>query len=106
LDELGGGEEFASVLGGKLRSPHALEVPFVFDTLAAAPFTGDSPARFALAKKMSMTWAAFARRGDPNNEAIPVWPAYSTPDRPTMIFDNDCRAETDPYGAERRAWQD
>ena len=75
------------VLGGRLKSPHALEIPFVFDTLASAPLTGDSPTRFALADKMSRTWLAFARSGNPNNQAIPVWPAYSTSRAP----DDDLR---------------
>jgi para-nitrobenzyl esterase len=92
------------VLGGKLKSPHALEIPFVFETLHSAPFTGNSPARFALADKMSRTWIAFARSGNPNNEAIPNWPAHSTESRPTMIFDEQCRVENDPFGEERGAW--
>jgi len=93
------------VLGGRLKSPHALEIPFVFETLHTAPFTGKSPARFPLADKMSRTWIAFARTGNPNNEAIPHWPTHSTKDRPTMIFDETCRVENDPLGAERRAWE-
>jgi para-nitrobenzyl esterase len=93
------------VLGGRLKSPHALEIPFVFETLHTAPFTGKSPARFPLADKMSRTWIAFARTGNPNNDAIPHWPAHSTEGRPTMIFDETCRVENDPQGAERRAWE-
>ncbi len=94
------------VLDGRLRSAHALEIPFVFETLHAAPFTGDSPERLALAEKMSRTWIAFAKTGNPNNDAIPSWPAYETVARPTMIFDVKCRIENDPQGAERRAWLD
>jgi para-nitrobenzyl esterase len=92
------------VLGGRLKSPHALEIPFVFDTLESAPLTGDSPARQALAEKMSQTWLTFARSGNPNNRAIPQWPAYSEAERPTMIFDNECQVVNDPYRQERLAW--
>ena len=92
------------VLGGRLKSPHALEIPFVFDTLESAPLTGDSPARFALADKMMRTWLAFARSGNPNNDAIARWPAYSEGERPTMIFDNECHVVNDPYRQERLAW--
>jgi para-nitrobenzyl esterase len=91
------------VLGGRLKSPHALEIPFVFDNMQAPGMTGDSPTRFALADKMSRTWLAFARTGNPNCESIPEWPRYSS-ERPTMVFDNECRVENDPYGAEREAW--
>ena len=93
------------VLNGRLKSPHALEIPFVFETLHTAPFTGKSPTRFPLADKMSRTWIAFARTGNPNNEAIPNWPTHETGKRPTMIFDEECRVEHDPLGAERRAWE-
>ena len=92
------------VLGGRLKSPHALEIPFVFDTLESAPLTGDSPTRHALAEKMSQTWLAFARSGNPSNKAIPPWPAYSQAERPTMIFDNECWVVNDPYQQERLAW--
>ena len=92
------------VLDGKLKSPHALEIPFVFDTVQTSALTGDSPIRFTLAEKMSQTWLAFARTGNPNNERIPNWPPYSADQRPTMMFDNQCRVENDPYRAERLAW--
>ncbi|MGH7949271.1 MAG: carboxylesterase/lipase family protein [Candidatus Binataceae bacterium] len=92
------------VLGGRLKSPHALEIPFVFDTLATSALTGDLPTRFALAGKMSRTWIAFARSGSPNNDAIPNWPAYGVERRPTMIFDDSCRVENDPFREERLAW--
>lgn len=92
------------VLDGRLKSPHALEIPFVFDTVQTSGLTGDSPTRFALAEKMSRAWLAFARTGNPNHEGIPKWPPYSTETRPTMIFDDQCKVENDPYGAERRAW--
>jgi para-nitrobenzyl esterase len=92
------------VLGGRLGSPHAMEIPFVFDTLRTAPFTGDSPARQALADRMRDTWIAFARSGNPNNASIPEWPRYSVESRPTMIFDAQCRVANDPFSEERRAW--
>ena len=92
------------VLGGRLKSPHALEIPFVFDTVQTSPLSGDSPTRFALADKMSRAWIAFARTGNPNHNGIPNWPAYSVEQRPTMIFNNECRIENDPYRAERLAW--
>ncbi len=92
------------VLGGRLKSPHALEIPFVFDTLESAPLAGDLPTRFALADKLSRTWIDFARSGNPNNDAIPHWPEYSSQERPTMIFNNECRVINDPYRQEHLAW--
>src|SRR5580698_1960650 len=92
------------VLGGKLKSPHALEIPFVFDTVQTSGLTGDSPTRFSLADKMSRAWLAFAHKGNPNHEGIPNWPPYSVEQRPTMIFNDQCKVENDPYSAERKAW--
>ncbi len=92
------------VLGGKLKSPHALEIPFVFDNVATDRLSGDTPTKFALAEKMSNAWLAFARSGDPNHGGIPKWPGYSIERRATMIFDNECTVAHDPYGAERLAW--
>ncbi len=95
------------VLNGRLKSCHALEIPFVFDNIARATrFTGDAPERFALAEKMSEAWLAFARTGVPAYRELPVWQAYDTETRATMIFDQACRVENDPDGELRRAWSD
>jgi para-nitrobenzyl esterase len=88
------------VLGRRLRSCHTLEIPFVFDTLEGAALTGDDPARLPLGKTMARAWIAFARDGKPG------WPAYSTADRATMVFDLDSRVEKDPYAAERKVWEE
>jgi para-nitrobenzyl esterase len=93
-----------NVLGGVLKSPHALEIPFVFDTVESVGLVGDSPARHALAEQMSRTWIQFARSGNPNHGGIPEWPAYSAERRPTMMFDAECTVTDDPFPAERRAW--
>jgi len=92
------------VLGGKLGSCHALEIPFVFDNLDASRLAGDSPTRLAIADRMSRAWIEFAYKDDPNNSEIPYWPHYDAATRPTMIFDVQCRVEDDPLGAERKAW--
>ena len=93
------------VLGGKMRTPHALEIPFVFDNVPLTPhMTGNRPECYTLAAKMSAAWLAFARRGNPNHAGLPQWPAYSLPERPTMIFDKNCRVVNDPGREERLAW--
>lgn len=93
------------VLNGRLRSCHTLEIPFVFNNLDRAPLTGDDPERLALGDRMARAWTAFARTGRPGHRGLPEWPAYSAAMRPTMIFDNECRLEHDPYGVERKIWE-
>jgi para-nitrobenzyl esterase len=88
------------VLEGRLRSPHAIEIPFVFDHPDGwKGLTGDGSERYALADKMSSAWAEFARNGSPN------WPAYAGDERATMIFDNECKVVGDPGRADRLAFE-
>jgi para-nitrobenzyl esterase len=93
--------------GGKWGSPHSLEHPFVFDNVALSEsMVGTSragPQR--MADQISPTWVAFARSGNPNNEAIPHWPAYTSADRTTMVFDTDSRAVEDFREDERKLVQ-
>jgi para-nitrobenzyl esterase len=94
------------VLNGRLKSTHALEIPFMFDNLSSARnFTGESPELGPLAEKMSEAWLTFARDGKPSYRGLPAWPAYELEERATMVFDTTCRVENDPGGKVRRAWQ-
>lgn len=79
---------------------HGLDVPFVFDNLAAAGadlVTGhDAPA--AVAGEMHGAWISFARTGDPG------WPAYGA-SRPVMVFDSGGPGvQYDPRREERAIW--
>ena len=92
---------------GRLGACHALEIPFVWDNLnraGASPLTGESPTRQALADKMHASWIAFLQNGDPNTSTLPQWPAYTTEQRATMIFNDECQVMNDPQSAERRLW--
>ena len=92
-------------LDGVLKSCHTLEMPFVFNNVEPpVSMLGDSVERLELAKKMSSAWIAFARKGVPNHDGIPLWPAYETDRRSTMLFNDECRVEEDPQGDERMAW--
>lgn len=94
------------VAGGRMKSPHALEITFVFDHAGeslAPRIAPDSPEVHKLAAEMSGRWIAFARTGDPNTGNALHWPAYSAAERATMIFDSKCRVENDPSRQERLA---
>jgi para-nitrobenzyl esterase len=91
---------------GKLRSPHALEIPLVFDNVETARnFVGAGEAPQTLAEQMSEAWLAFARTGNPSTPALPDWPAYEPGRRATMVFDLESRVVDDPYPAMRKAVQ-
>ncbi len=90
------------VRDGKLRTPHTLEIPFVFDVVdLEKSLTGTGKDRYPLANKMSSSWAAFARTGNPNCKELPHWEAFDSQHRATMIFDNECRLVNDPHGSEQ-----
>ncbi len=85
------------VARGGLKSPHAVEIPLVFDNVEAARnFVGRGDGPQAMANQMAPAWLAFARTGDPNTAEIPAWPPYERTRRATMLFDLDSRIEADP----------
>jgi len=92
---------------GKLKTPHALEIPFVFDNVDLglwSTFTRSTPEAFALAAKVSATWAAFARTGDPNTGDLPRWEPYGG-ERKTMLINNKSALVGDPRPEERELWE-
>jgi len=92
--------------GGHLRSPHTVEIPFVFNNIKiAGPLISRMPEAHALAGKVSAAWVSFARTGNPNTSGLPKWPAYSTASRDTMLFNNVSRVEQDPDRGPRLAME-
>jgi para-nitrobenzyl esterase len=89
---------------GRLKSPHSMEVPFVFDTLAVIGDKHKKEGYQALADKVSKSWATFARKGDPSNDSLPAWPAYTADKRNTMILNDTCTVVVDPDGEARQLW--
>ena len=91
------------VLGGRLGACHALEIPFVFDTLdlghkqMLGGALGQNPPQH-LADTMHRAWIEFARHGDPG------WPRYEPPRRAVMRFAETMAVLDDPYAAERDLW--
>jgi para-nitrobenzyl esterase len=88
------------VAKGRLKSPHAVEIPLVFDNVEKARnFVGRGEAPEVLARQMSAAWLAFARTGDPG------WPAYDAKARATMIFDLESKVQSDPLPEVRKLLQ-
>jgi len=84
---------------GRLGACHALEIPFVFDTLGYGTQTlwGDEPPQ-ALADTMHAAWVAFATSGNPG------WPRYDLERRAAMRFDIASAVVDDPLALERTVW--
>ncbi|MEO5876396.1 MAG: carboxylesterase/lipase family protein [Streptosporangiaceae bacterium] len=84
-----------------LGACHALELPFVFDSLVSGGGTelvGHHPPQ-DLANAMHHAWVAFATTGDPG------WAPYDTDTRKVMVFDAPgTLVVQDPRSRERRRW--
>ena len=88
--------------GGRLRALHTLDIPLVFDNIGApGSLTGVGGAAQAVADRMSDSFIALAKTGDPNHRRLPPWPRYTLPERRTMVFDVETRVVPDPRRQER-----
>jgi para-nitrobenzyl esterase len=67
-------------------APHATEIPFVFDTVAARYGKDLADADKATAQAANTYWVSFAKTGNPNGAGLPEWPAYSTKTEILMDF--------------------
>jgi len=79
-------------------APHATEIPFVFDTVAAKYGKDLAPADEAISRTALAYWVALAKSGDPNGEGRPHWPAHNAKTDMLMNFTNSGPvAEADPW---------
>ncbi|MDZ7686405.1 MAG: hypothetical protein U5O39_16580 [Gammaproteobacteria bacterium] len=85
----------------RLKSTHALEIPFVFNNLdkpGVAAFIGQGPSPQDLADTMHDAWIRFIREGNPG------WPAYDLATRTNMRFDEESGPVDNPDAADLDAW--
>jgi len=81
-------------------APHATEIPFAFDTVAARYGKDLTAADEAAAKAMHKYWVAFARTGAPDVPGQPAWPRYDAKTDAIMDFTNNGPvAGPDPWKA-------
>lgn len=87
----------------RLKSTHALEIPFVFNNLdkpGVGVFLGKGPLPQQVADVMHDSWIKFIRDGEPG------WPAYDLDQRTNMRFDETSGLVNDPDADIRDAWND
>jgi para-nitrobenzyl esterase len=88
---------------GRLKAPHGLDIPMVFDNVGRLPqMTGSAAEAQRVADQVCEALLAFARTGDPNAPQNPRWPPFDRRRRATMCFDTVSRVLDDPRGDERR----
>ena len=92
--------------GGRYGATHSIDLgPSMYDIRHGLNGPGDE--NRILADAIASAWCAFAETGDPNNERIADWPAFTLPRRSTMVFGADeIAAQDDPRGELRAFWAD
>ena len=76
---------------------HSSELPYVWDHLAETPPSADP---MAFAATLHAAWCSFIQGKTPQAAGLPVWPAYETSQRPTMILNASSHVENFPDRAE------
>jgi para-nitrobenzyl esterase len=82
-----------------LGASHALELPFVFDTLGDGGMMLGADAPQALADEMHGAWVRFARGDEPG------WPAWTPQDGAVMTFDTPSEVVRSPRADELALWR-
>ena len=98
--------EWKSHLLPQVGACHGLEIPFIFGNFDCpiGELAGILREPAELMSDMQTAWADFARTGTPNLTGSAEWPPYDLEDRFTMIFDENSKVVSDPYGDTRLFW--
>ncbi len=92
---------------GALGSAHAVEIPFIFNSLnlpGMEILSGRGKDADALSGNMMQSWISFARTGNPNHAGIPEWDHYDSETRSTMILGKKIESVKDPFRKTRIIW--
>jgi len=89
---------------GKLGAVHGHDVDASFNLYRNGICGSGRKEGRVMCTRLASSWIAFAKTGNPDNDAIPHWPAYDTTKRATMTFDTNTRVVDDPRGAIRQYW--
>ena len=86
------------------RSPHTIEIPFVFDHVDVSESMVGSvwPEMRLLEAQAAGAWAAFARTSNPNHKGLPDRPGYTAEQRSVMTFNPPSHGQNDATSEIRR----
>ena len=92
-----GSGDFAAKLGG---APHASEIPYVMDTLAARKGQPVTATDQQVATLTHRYWVNFAKYGRPDGAGLAAWPTETPSDTTVQVIDPaGARHTEDPYTA-------
>lgn len=91
--------------GGRYGAVHGIDVAPSLHNIRGA-LNGPNAESLAMADRIASAWDAFAENGDPNNDRLPQWPAYTSNQRATLILDTETRVESDPRAEFRTLWEE
>ena len=81
-------------------TPHATEIPYVFDTVKAKYGAALTPEDAKIGEQTNLYWGNFAKTGNPNGDDLPYWPRYNSEKDVLMVFtEHGPVAEADPWKA-------
>jgi para-nitrobenzyl esterase len=90
---------------GKFGAVHGIDVSASFHNYRDQAVASGSAGGRLMCDRLASAWVAFATTGDPNNPALPHWPAYDLANRATMVFDDKTEVVNDPRGEIRQFWE-
>ena len=93
------------LFGGQLKAPHALDVPFTFDTIDFTNATDRSAGGTRAGDDDVGHLGGIRPQPAARHPAMPSWPAYNQTERATMMLDTECRIDNDPGGETRLLWK-
>ena len=90
------------VQGGAYRSPHTLDIPFMFNNVETSRvLVGEGKDPETMGAMMSDAWISFAKTGVPSSALLPKWTAYDAVSRPVMQLDIAPALVSDPEKSAR-----